>query len=83
MCVSSFSTGEKRNRATDFTAFSVLHTNYEPKISEGKQHLVYRTLFRNVAYYKGINTNLYLQQIVCSTSLAAGQKCWDSYRSTK
>ncbi len=38
-------------RATVFTAFSVLHTICEPKISEWKQHLVCRTLFRNVAHY--------------------------------
>ncbi len=44
-----------RQRCTVFTAFSVLHTNYEPKISEWKQHLVCRTLFRNVAHYQGIN----------------------------
>ncbi len=37
---------------TVFTAFSVLHTNYEPTISEWKQHFVCRTLFRNVAPIK-------------------------------
>ncbi len=37
--------------STVFTAFSVSHTNYEPKISEWKQHLVCRTLFRNMAHY--------------------------------
>ncbi len=36
---------------TVFTAFTLLHTNYEPKISEWKQHLVCRTLFRNLAHY--------------------------------
>ncbi len=38
-------------RATVFTAFSVSHTNYERKISEWKQHLVCRTLLRNMAHY--------------------------------
>ncbi len=39
------------NLSTVFTAFSVLHTNYEPKISERNQHLVCRTLLRNMAHY--------------------------------